>query len=548
MTTSIRGETAASPASAPSAASVQVGPPAVYQGGTIGDMILSAIDRFPERVAFIEDGRQWTYRQLGQQIARAIGAFRALGLRRGDGVVQLSPNRVEMFVVMAAAYLSGLRSVTLHGMGGLDDHAYIVNDAEAAVFIADPAYADRAMALRDRCTHVRHWFCHETAPGDGMALPDFWRYADSVGHVPLAQQAQPTDIVRLAYTGGTTGKPKGVMLSNRSMWMQAVLLLAARSLPDDVRLLCPTPISHGAGAMVVPTLWRGGTVILQRGFDAERFIDALERHRANLAFLVPTMIYTLLDHPRSRTADFSSLRTLSYGAAPMSPARIREALARFGPVLAQSYGQTECPSNILQLTQEDHCRGDGETLTSAGMPYPGVTVALLDDDDSPVERGTVGELCVRSPLVMDGYWKQPEQTAQALRNGWLHTGDMAYQDPLGYFHLVDRKKDMIVSGGFNVYPREVEDVLTAHPAVAAAAVIGVPDDKWGEAVKAVVVLRTGAQASGEELRAAVRTAKGAVNTPKSIDFVTDLPLTALGKPDKKRLRERYWHGHARAVH
>ncbi|MCT9118501.1 AMP-binding protein [Cupriavidus gilardii] len=544
MTTTVPG----APASSPSAIADNGVPPAVYQGGTIGDMILAAIDRFPERVAFIDDGRQWTYRQLGLRIGHAIDAFRALGLRRGDGVVQLSPNRVEMFVVMAAAYLSGMRSVTLHGMGGLDDHAYIVDDAQASVFIADPAYAERAMALRARCPQVRHWFCHERMPPDDAALPDFWRYAERAEHVPLAQAALPTDIVRLAYTGGTTGKPKGVMLSNRSMWMQAVLLLAARSLPDDVRLLCPTPISHGAGAMVVPTLWRGGTVILQRGFDAERFIDALERHRANLAFLVPTMIYTLLDHPRSRTADFSSLRTLSYGAAPMSPARIREALARFGPVLAQSYGQTECPSNILQLTQEDHCRGDGETLTSAGMPYPGVTVALLDDDDRPVERGTVGELCVRSPLVMDGYWKQPEQTAQVLRNGWLHTGDMAYQDPLGYFHLVDRKKDMIVSGGFNVYPREVEDVLTAHPAVAAAAVIGVPDDKWGEAVKAVVVLRAGAQASDEELRAVVRIAKGAVNTPKSIDFVAELPLTTLGKPDKKRLRERYWQGHARAVH
>jgi fatty-acyl-CoA synthase len=329
--------------------------------------------------------------------------------------------------------------------------------------------------------------------------------------------------------------------------MQAVLLLAARQLPAELRLLCPTPISHGAGAMLVPTLWRGGTVILQRGFDPEKYIEALQEHRASFSFLVPTMVYAILDHPRSRTADFSSLRLLSYGASPMAPARIEEALRVFGPVLVQSYGQTESPSNILFLSQEDHVRTDVDTLGSAGMPYPGVTVELLDDQDQPVEAGAIGELCVRSPLVMEGYWKQPELTAEVLRNGWLHTGDMAYRDPHGYYFLVDRKKDMIISGGFNVYPKEIENVLAAHPAVAAAAVIGVPDEKWGEAVKAVVVLRAEGTATEEELKAAVRSAKGPVNTPKSIDFVQALPLTTLGKHDKNQLRARYWGDRARRI-
>jgi len=516
---------------------------AAHIGGTIGEMIVHAIDRFPKRVAFIDGQARITYRALGERISQTIATFRALGLARGDCVVQLSGNRPEVFIVMAAAYLMGLRSVTLHAMGGIDDHAYIVDDAEGRVFIADAAHTERALVLRERCAGVVHWFGHDEMPG----LPSFWQQTSSFAPARLIPEALTTDVIRLAYTGGTTGKPKGVMLANRCVWMQAVLLLAARSLPDDLRLLCPTPISHGAGAMIVPTLWRGGTVILQRGFDAERFIDAVETHRANMTFLVPTMIYTLLDHPRSRTADFSSLQTLSYGAAPMAPARIREAINRFGPILAQSYGQTECPSNILQLTQEDHVRTDVDTLTSAGMPYPGVTVALLDDNDDPVAEGSVGEICVRSALVMDGYWKQPELTAQVLRNGWLHTGDMAYRDRFGYYHLVDRKKDMIISGGFNVYPKEIEDVLTHHPDVAAAAVIGVPDAKWGEAVKAVVVARPGAQLDTETLRALIRDTKGAVNTPKTIDLVDALPLTVLGKPDKKRLREHYWSGMDRAV-
>jgi fatty-acyl-CoA synthase len=255
----------------------------------------------------------------------------------------------------------------------------------------------------------------------------------------------------------------------------------------------------------------------------------------------------LLDHPRTRSVDFSRLHSLMYGAAPMTPARIREAIGVFGPVLVQGYGQTEAPNTLLTLTREDHLSQDDRRLASAGRPYPGITLAVLDDDDRPVTQGQVGEICVRGSLVMSGYWKQPEQTAQALRNGWLHTGDMAWQDEEGYFYIVDRKKDMIISGGFNVYPKEIENVLATHAAVASVAVIGVPDPKWGEAVKAVVVLRPGASTTEAELMALAREKKGPVAAPKSVDFVESLPVTALGKPDKKALRARYWGGQQRAV-
>jgi len=517
----------------------------VYTGGSIGDLIIQAVARYPDRIAFIDDLQQLTYRQLGLRIGQAMAAFSALGLQRGDGIAQLAGNRSDVFVVMAAAYLMGLRSVSLHGMGGVDDHTYIIQDAEVCCFIADSGYAERLDELRSRCPAIRHWYSHD-ADVAGQAC--FRELASKFDPMPLQVSAQPDDIVRLAYTGGTTGKPKGVMLTNRSMWMQALMLMGARPLPADLRFLCPTPISHGAGAMLVPTLWRGGTIILQRSFDPARYIAALQQHKATVTFLVPTMIYSILDHPQVSTADFSSLRMVSYGASPMSPTRLKEALKVFGPVLVQSYGQTECPSNILFLSQEDHIRQDVDTLGSAGMPYPGVTVALLDDDDMPVKQGDVGELCVRSPLVMAGYWKLPEMTADVMRNGWLHTGDMAYRDEHGYYFLVDRKKDMIISGGFNVYPKEVENVLGSHEAVAAAAVFGVPDDKWGEAVKAAVALKPGMSVSEEELKAIVRSAKGPVNTPKSIEFVGALPLTTLGKPDKNQLRKKYWNDQSRRVH
>ncbi len=237
---------------------------------------------------------------------------------------------------------------------------------------------------------------------------------------------------------------------------------------------------------------------------------------------------------------------LLYGAAPTSPARLREALDVFGPVMIQIYGQTEAPAAILQLSRLDHLIGD-DILSATGRPFPGIRVRLLDDEGREVPRGSAGELCVRGPLVMAGYLNAPEETNAALSGGWLHTGDIARQDARGFFHLVDRKRDMIVSGGFNVYPREIEDCIAMHPAVSTVAVIGVPDEHWGEAVKALVVLRAGAQASDREIKDFVKQRQGATNAPKSIDFVENFPLTPLGKIDKKALKARYWSGSTRSI-
>lgn len=509
---------------------------ALYSGATMGDLIVSALARYPERIAFVDDKRQYTYRETAAAISQAIAEFDELGLKSGDTVAQLSSNRAEVFFLMAAVYVAGLRSVTLHAMGSLVDHAYITADAEAKLFVVDPAYAERAQALREALGETLSWQSHGKLDG----FTDFWQNAAKHEPRPLTSDTAPEDIIRLAYTGGTTGKPKGVMLSNRALVTNTTLALAGKDWADEIRFLCPTPISHGAGSMILPTLWRGGTFILQRGFDCDRLLDAIEQHHITTLFLVPTMIYALLDHPRTRKTDFTCLHSLMYGAAPMSPARIREALEVFGPVLIQGYGQTESPNTILTLSRADHLSESVQRLGSAGKPYPGIRVRLLDSENCVVPQGEIGEICVRGPLVMSGYWKKPELTADAFRGGWLHTGDLAWSDDDGFFYIVDRVKDMIISGGFNVYPKEIENVLTAHPSVAAAAVIGVPDTRWGEAVKAVIVLRENAKAAPEELIALVREKKGPVYAPKSVDFADTLPLTALGKPDKKALRARYW--------
>jgi fatty-acyl-CoA synthase len=263
--------------------------------------------------------------------------------------------------------------------------------------------------------------------------------------------------------------------------------------------------------------------------------------------LVPTMIYVLLDHAHLSGADLSSLEVLYYGAAAMSPSRLEEGITRLGPIFFQFYGQAECPMTITVLRKEEHTVGDPQRLASCGRPVPWLDVALLDEDGQTVADGEPGEICVRGPLVMKEYLNKPEQTAEAFKFGWLHTGDVARADEEGFLTIVDRKKDMIVTGGFNIFPRELEDVLSSHPGVSAAAVIGVPDEKWGEAVKAVVVRRPGAEVAESELIAMVKERKGSIAAPKSVDFVDAIPLSPLGKPDKKSLRARYWEGAGRMV-
>lgn len=494
-------------------------------GGLAGDILLTALARFPDRIAFIDGDRQVSYGILGRRIAQALGAFARLGLRPGDTVAQLSANSPDMYAVMAAAYIGGYRSLTLHPLAGRDDQASILADAGARILIADAAHTARALELS--VTGLRR-LGHEAAGG----LDGFWMPSDADTPLPGHARGGAETIVRLAYTGGTTGRPKGVMLSNRALVANTMMALAGIPWPEDVRFLCPAPLSHGAGSLILPTLVRGGTIILQQGFEVGRFCAALERHKASVTWLVPTMIIGLLDDAGAARRDFSSLRTLVWSGAPMAPDRVRQAIDRFGPVLVQCYGQTEAPNTILTLAGSDQARKPA----AAGRPFPGLEVALLDEDGKSVPAGEAGEICVRGPLVMSGYWRMPDATREAFAHGWLHTGDIGRVDTEGDWHIIDRKKEMIISGGFNVFPREVEDVLTAQPGVAAACVFGVPHDKWGEAVAALVVPCPGAMPVADDLIRAVRDAKGPVQAPKLIEFAASIPQTGLGKPDRKALR------------
>jgi fatty-acyl-CoA synthase len=506
----------------------------LYESGRVGDLILSAVQRYDSRIAFQSSTGTTTYRELGAMILSAQASFGEMGLKPGDVVAQLVGNDVRTFAFIAAVYLSGLTTVALQPTLSHDDKVFILNDCDAKLLVTDGQYAPQAESLVEHCPKVVHWRAHGSAAG----WSDFWSQPGPFG-TRLSCKGCAEDIVRIQYTGGTTGRPKGVMLSNRANLTNAQMVLAGMDWPESPVYLCAMPMTHGAGGMIIPTLFRGGRVVLHRGFDVDGFLSAVEAEGCTMTWLVPTAIYRLLDHPRTRKVDWSAMRAFVYSAAPMSASRVKEALEVVGPCLVQMYGQTEAPNTVLTMTQSDHVGADLVRLSSAGREYPGVQVALLDDECRTVPDGEVGEICVRGPLVMSGYLHQPAQTEAALKGAWLHTGDMARRDADGYFFIVDRKKDMIISGGYNVYPQEIENVLARHPAVLLSAVIGVPDPDWGESVRAYVVLRSGAAADASELIAAVRAAKGSIYAPKSLEFVEQLPLTVYGKIDKKELRARH---------
>ncbi len=518
--------------------------PRMYESSTHLELILGALRRFRDREAFRQDDESYTYGEMADRLARWAAVFHRLGAHAGEGFGLLSPNRPEVWLGQTAPALAGGRYTALHPLGSLDDHLYMCREAGLRFLLIDPAHAERAQQLLDRCDTLEQVLTF----GPCEVGRDLLALADQQGSTPLPATAGHRDHLSwLLYTGGTTGVPKAAMLTERSLAQMATSVTTGWDLPRHRRYLAVAPISHAAGMMITPALMTGGTVILHKGWDPQRWIDSVSRERATVSLLVPTMIYSLLDAPGLDGADLSSLETILYGAAPMSPTRLIEGIERIGPVFAQLYGQTECAGVATSLWRHQHDVKDPQRLASCGQAIPGMRVCLLNDDGEPVPPGEPGEICVQGPAVMDGYFHQPELTASTLVDGWLHTGDVGVEDEQGFYYIVDRKKDMIVSGGFNVFPREVEDVLTQDPSVSAAAVIGVPDDKWGEAVKALVVVRPGAAIDEQALIERVRAAKGPVYAPKSVEVIDALPLTAVGKADKKVLRARYWQGQERAV-
>lgn len=516
----------------------------LYGVATVAEAYRSAFKSFGPRVALRSmDGACWTYTELEQRVHRMVRYFVSLGLKRQDGLAVLTANHPDALVVIIASSMMGLRYTALHPMGALEDQAFVLEDAKIAALVVDTQrFAERGLQLK-----ARGLVQHVLSLGPAACGPDVVADSAAFDGSDIALEVQPDDVAKISYTGGTTGRSKGVIHLQRTTITMTWLQLACWEWPVQTRFLVATPISHAGGAMVLPTFLRGGEVLLLERFSPTAFLEAVQTHRITASFLVPTQIYSLLDCPALDDYDPSSLEYVLYGASPIAPARLQEAVQRFGPIWGQLYGQAEAPMTINYLRKDEHDLRRPHLLQSCGRPMLGNQVQLLDAQLQPVTPGEVGELCVRSPLTMAGYLNRPEETTKVFDGEWLHTGDLARQDAEGYLYLVDRAKDMIISGGFNVYSSEVEACLAQHAAVAQSAVIGVPDAKWGEAVVAFVVLKPGAAAQAEELMQFVHQHKGAINAPKQVLMEAELPVTTIGKIDKKTLRARFWDGQGRAI-
>ena len=520
-----------------------------------GHLTVGALKRNKDKPVLFLGDTTLTGGELAERISQYIQAFEALGAGSGATAGLLSLNRPEVLMIIGAGQTQGYRRTALHPLGSLDDHAYVLSDAEVTSLIIDPVpmFVERALGLLERVDSLQQVLTIGPVPEAlaGVAV-DLNAEAAKYSPKPLvAADLAPDHIGGLTYTGGTTGKPKGVMGTVRSITTMTTIQLAEWEWPERPRFLMCTPLSHAGAAFFVPTIVKGGEMIVLPKFDPAEVLRVIEERRITATMLVPSMLYALMDHPDSRTRDLSSLETVYYGASAINPVRLKEAIDRFGPIFAQYYGQSEAPMVITYLAKGDH---DEKRLTSCGRPTLFARTALLGDDGTPVPQGEVGEICVSGPLLCGGYWNLPDETSRTFYDGWMHTGDLAREDEDGFWYIVDRTKDMIVTGGFNVFPREVEDVVAEHPSVAQVCVIGTPDEKWGEAVTAVVVLRPDADGSEqavarmtEEIQAAVKDRKGSVQSPKQVIVVDSVPVTALGKPDKKSVRAQFWEGAGRAV-
>ncbi len=528
-----------------------------------GHLMVAALKRHRDRPIIHLGDITLTGGQVAARISQYIQAFESLGAGTGTAGALLALNRPEVLFILGAGQTQGYRRTSLHPLGSADDHAYVINDAGITALIVDPYFAERAIELLEKCPGLTQVLTIGPVPEDiakaaadgGRTTVDLTEVAAGFEPTELTARLLPPDhIVSITYTGGTTGKPKGVVGMTQTMNTMTGVQLAEWEWPESPRFLMCTPLSHAGAAFFVPVVIKGGTLFVSSRFDPAEVLATIEEKKIDSLMLVPTMLYALMDHPDSHTRDLSSLETVYYGASAINPVRLKEAIERFGPIFAQYYGQSEAPMVITYFPKGDHVDADGEAiearLTSCGRPSALVRTALLGEDGNPVATGEPGEICVAGPLLSGGYWQLPEQTAETFRDGWMHTGDVAREDEDGFWYIVDRTKDMIVTGGFNVFPREVEDVVAEHPAVAQVGVIGTPHEKFGEAVTAIVVLREGHELTDEvvaEIQDMVKERKGSVQAPKQVVAVDALPLTALGKPDKKALRAQYWEGQGRSV-
>jgi acyl-CoA synthetase (AMP-forming)/AMP-acid ligase II len=516
---------------------------------TVAEWIRRSAQRRPDALALVDGERRFTYRQFNERANRQANGLLAAGVQRGERVATLTNNHVEPVEAVAAAAKAGLVHVPVNFRSVPREIAYVVNHCGAAVLLVEKEYVAKLKEAGELPT-VRRVIVIE--PGNPESEYERWLAQQDASEPPV--DVTGADNFFICYTSGATGTPKGVLHQQHQSVAHAPVVTMGYEFTPDSRVLLVYP--HNSIASInmfyVPAWLLGACVVLtdQRNFSAERWLRLVEQERITHSHLVPTMLFRVLEDPRVKDTDTSSIVTIGYGSAPMPTERIERLHEVFGNVLIQGYGMTEVSSIAAYLDKQDHIegmRGDRARLNSCGRAAFGTELRVVDDDDRDVQPGEVGEIVFRGPQVMTGYWNDPEKTAETMRNGWMHSGDMATLDERGYLTIVDRKKDLIISGGANISSREVEEIIYWHPAIREASVVGKPDEEWGEVPHAFVALHPGRIVTQEELVAFCRDRLSGYKCPRTFDILEELPKNALGKILKTELRSRFWDGRSKKV-
>ena len=506
---------------------------------------------YPDRTVLLTDQGSLTYRQMQGLTHRVAGAMLRDGLKHQEAVAILSPNHPSVVTAMLSLWRAGAAWIPVNTRNALADNIAYLKYVRAGWLFYHSSYSADAREVQRQVPTLRHMICLDRPDAGNPSLDAFML---PEGAQPLADWGEPNgdgdELTAIIATGGTTGPAKGVRVLNRSWGI--MLETIGNIMPAEAPVyLATAPLTHAAGPFTMAGIAMGATVVVLPAFEAEAVLDAFQRHRVTHIFLPPTALYTLLAHPRVRDFDYSSLRYFLLAGSAVSPEKLRQAVDVFGPCLCQSYGQTEfhlvatwlAPEIVAAAAAGDH----PERLASCGRQTYSVRVELMDDEGNILPAGEIGEIVGRGDLVGGGYVELPEATAESRAHGWHHTGDVGRRDEHGFYYIVDRKKDMIVTGGFNVFCSEVEAAVTELAGVLECAVIGIPDDKWGEAVTALVVPAPSGAPSEDEIIALCKARLGGVKAPKRVVFKDALPRTPVGKFDKKAMRAEFWTGKDRGV-
>jgi len=519
--------------------------------------LMKALKFFPQKEAIVCGGKRLTYQEFYDRVNHLSHCLKSFGVKKDDKVAILHPNCHYFLEAYYGITQIGAVSVPINYRLSPEEIAFILQDSESKVLIANPMFQKQVDSIRKKTPRINKTLWTEEGIIDESGGLNYEEALNmSKSDAIFETHTTDEDIAQIYYTSGTTGRPKGVMLSHKNVTTHALGTIAEIHLTDRDVWIHVAPLFHLADAWATWAItWIGGTHVLIREFDAKTVLKTIEREKVTITNLIPTMLNLMVNHTDVRKFDYSSLRLLLSGGAPIAPEVVRKIVETFKCDYIQTYGMTETSpyltlsilkEHLKKLPREDQLRFKSKT----GREFIGVALRVVNDrgEDIKKDEKEVGEIIVKGDIVTKGYWKLPEETEKSIRNGWLFTGDMAVMDEEGYVTIVDRKKDMILTGGENVYSTEVENILYMHPAILECAVVGVPDQKWGEVIKGIVVVKPGQKVTEQEIIQFCKDKMTHYKAPKSIDFIKSLPKTGSGKIHKKELRDKYWEGYEKKVH